>query len=81
MTVRRGNVLETDPGKVCSRLVDGAYIAWYAAQIECELAFSAWRTAGAGLRATAHAAYCAALDREEAAALDLQELCVLPTHA
>jgi hypothetical protein len=61
--------------KIGARLADGAYMAWQAAQIECYLAFVAWRHAAPGGSAMAHGAYCAALDREEAAARDFEELC------
>ena len=62
---------------VGTRLVDGAYQAWQSAHIECDLALSAWGAAGPGRNATAHVAYRAALDREEAAARDFEELCRL----
>jgi hypothetical protein len=60
-----------------TRLVDGAYQAWQSAHIECDLALEAWEAAGPGRNATAHIAYRAALDREEAAARDFEELCRL----
>jgi hypothetical protein len=62
---------------VGTRLADGAFHAWQAAHIECDLALRAWDAAGPGRTATAHVAYRAALDREEAAARDLEELCRL----
>jgi hypothetical protein len=56
------------------RLIDDAYLAWFSAESECEDALRAWfRRVGNG-RATAYLAYRAALDREEAAARDLERL-------
>lgn len=52
------------------RLVDGAYMAWLVAERECEQALNAWQEKRPG----AYWAYRAALDREQAAALDLQRL-------
>jgi hypothetical protein len=75
MTSRGINALAARAAKVGTRLADSAYTAWQSAQIECELALSAWHAAGPGASAAAHLAYCAALDREEAAARDLEELC------
>ncbi|MDX6655244.1 MAG: hypothetical protein QOH62_37 [Solirubrobacteraceae bacterium] len=62
---------------VGTRLADGAFHAWQSAHIECDLALRAWDAAGPGRSATAHFAYRAALDREEAAARDFEELCRL----
>lgn len=61
--------------KIGARLADGAYMAWQSAQTECHLALLAWGAAGPGRSAVAHIAYCAALDREEAAARDFEDLC------
>ena len=58
-----------------------SYMTWQAAQIECELALGAWHAAMPGRTALAHVAYRAALDREEAAARDLEELCRLAALA
>ena|SRR5207302_5276167 len=52
------------------RLVDGAYMAWLVAERECEQALRSWQEERPG----AYWGYRAALDREEAAALDLQRL-------
>jgi hypothetical protein len=68
------DVLADRVAAVGARLVDGAYLAWQFAQIECDLALIAWKAAAPGRGATAHMAYRAALDREEAAARDLEEL-------
>ena len=62
------------------RLVDDAYLAWRAAASHCELAMRVWTHASCRNRSTGYAAYQAALDREEAAANDLQRLSHL-THA
>jgi hypothetical protein len=55
-------------------LADEAYMSWHAAQIECHQALEAWLTAEAEDRAAANCVYRAALDREEAAARDLEWL-------
>jgi hypothetical protein len=79
MTGRRIEALTAHAATAGRRLADGAYMVWQAAQIECDLALRAWHAAGPGFSATAHVAYRAALDREEAAARDLEELCRLAT--
>jgi hypothetical protein len=81
MSARRLQVVEPGAGGVGIRLLDGAYMAWQSAQILSDIAYNAWRTAEPGLRAAAHVAYCAALDREEAAAHDFEELCQLVPQA
>src|SRR5438105_4082792 len=56
------------------RLADDAYMAWLTAATDCQHALSAWR-AGVGLsQADGYLAYRAALDREGAAARDLERL-------
>jgi hypothetical protein len=45
--------------------------AWAFAAVDAELALNAWRRAAHELKATAYAAYRAALDREEYAATSL----------
>ena len=63
------------------RLLDDAYLAWFAAASDCEQALQAWfRASSRG--PDAYFAYRAALDREEAAARDLQRLVELtePFH-
>jgi hypothetical protein len=67
--------LAARPSRIGTRLADGAYMAWQFAQIECNLALLAWHHASPGRSAAAHVAYCAALEREEAAARDFEELC------
>jgi uncharacterized protein YeaO (DUF488 family) len=56
------------------RLVDEAYMSWCTAQIQCQNALRAWFDAGPRDRAEANSAYRAALDREQAAACDLEWL-------
>jgi hypothetical protein len=51
-----------------------AYLVWILAQIECDVAFMKWRTAGSEGAALAHGEYVAALDREESAAGHLEAL-------
>ena len=59
------------------RLLDDVYMAWVAAESESEQALRSWSVGGSGKRTTAYLAYSAALDREEAAARDLQRLTAL----
>jgi hypothetical protein len=56
------------------RLIDDAYMAWFAAARDCEQALAEWREPTAGTRRDADFRYRAALDREEAAARDLERL-------
>jgi hypothetical protein len=56
------------------RLLDDAYMAWYAAQSECRRTFGAWCDASPRNQESTYFSYRAALDREEAAARDLQRL-------
>ena len=65
-----GSVPEHELAKIGVRLIDGAYMAWLVAERDCEQAMMAWQEE----RPDAYWAYRAALDREEAAALDLQRL-------
>jgi hypothetical protein len=62
------------------RLVDEAYMSWCTAQMQCQNALRAWFDAGPGGRAEANCVYRAALDREQAAARDLESLSQL-AHA
>jgi hypothetical protein len=59
-----------DLAEIGIRLVDDAYMTWFAAARECERALRAWQRA----EPRAYWAYRAALDREEAAARDLERL-------
>jgi hypothetical protein len=66
--------LEQEIAKIGVRLLDDAHFAWLTAEIESEQALREWtRTAST----SAYRCYCAALDREEAAAGDLQRLAEL----
>jgi hypothetical protein len=56
------------------RLLDDAYMAWAAAESDAEAALDAWSEGVLGPRQAAYHAYRAAVDREEAAARDLQRL-------
>jgi hypothetical protein len=58
---------------VSIRLLDDAYMAWFVAESDCEQALRAWFQAAGG-RPDAYFAYRAALEREDAAARDLQRL-------
>lgn len=64
----------TDVAEIGVRLSDDAYMAWCAAAIESELALRDWFDATPGARVSRYFVYRAALDREEAAARDLQRL-------
>jgi hypothetical protein len=67
---------------IAARVVNDAQLTWVAAEVESEHALRAWFGAVAVQRAGAYLAYGAAVDREEAAARDLQRLCALtqPCH-
>jgi hypothetical protein len=56
------------------RLLDDAHMAWQLAELECEHALSAWCDGAPGPTVDGYLRYRAALDREEAAAHDLQRL-------
>jgi hypothetical protein len=58
---------------IALRLHDDVYAAWTRAQVECHSALRAWLDSGSRNGASYYA-YRAALDREEAAALDLERL-------
>jgi hypothetical protein len=58
------------------RRFDIAYLAWFEAESECGQALRNWCDRGPTDRdAATDITYCAALDREEAAARDLERLC------
>ncbi len=67
---------ETDVAKIGIRLLDDAYLAWFSAESESERALRDWFE-GTGAGAGGYHRYRAALDREEAAAGDLQRLWAL----
>jgi hypothetical protein len=66
--------IEMDIAAIGVRLLDNAYLAWFGAETECEHALHAWFQRTGDQRATAYFAYRAALDREEAAARDLERV-------
>ena len=59
---------------IAVRLLDDAHLTWVAAEVESEHALRAWFQGPASHRAAAYIAYRVAVDREEAAAGDLQRL-------
>lgn len=56
------------------RLLDDAHLAWQRAELECEELLSAWYDGSPRAAADWYRSYQAALDREEAAAADLERL-------
>jgi hypothetical protein len=56
------------------RLLDEAHVAWHRAERECEDALRAWYDGPPRASVERYLAYRAALDREHAAARDLQRL-------
>jgi hypothetical protein len=69
---------ETEQIGLWVRLVDDAHRAWLAAEHECGRILRTWFQASDGTNATAYLVYCAALDREEVCARELQRLWELP---
>jgi hypothetical protein len=65
---------EQEVAEVGVRLLDDAYMAWFIAESESEQALRAWFKAAPAQRAESYLVYLAALDREEAAAHDLERL-------
>ena len=65
---------QTKVAAIGVRLLDDAYLAWFSAESECESTLHGWFRAPGDLSAGAYLAYQAALEREEAAARDLQRL-------
>jgi len=59
---------DTEVAEIGVRFLDDAYLAWFAAEGECEGALHAWFRSAGAQRTSAYVAYRAALDREEAAA-------------
>ena len=53
------------------RLLDEAHVSWQRAELECELALEAWFDGPPRTCTDRYLSYCAALDREQAAAHDL----------
>jgi hypothetical protein len=66
-----------DLAVIAVRVLDDAHMTWVAAEVESEHALRAWFDADASQGAGPYLAYRAAIDREEAAARDLQRLCEL----
>jgi hypothetical protein len=64
----------TEVAAIGVRLLDDAYLAWFSAESECEQALHNWFQRTDEQQALAYLAYRAALDREEAAARDLERL-------
>ena len=61
-----------DLAVIAVRVLDDAHMTWVAAEVQSEHALRAWFDAGAPHGPGGYLAYRAAVDREEAAALDLQ---------
>jgi hypothetical protein len=66
-----------DLAVIAVRVLDDAHMTCVAVAVESEHALRAWFDADAPQGADASLAYRAAVDREEAAARDLQRLCEL----
>lgn len=66
--------LTQDGVEIAIRMLDDAFMTWSLACTECRTALAAWFDAPPAERAAARWAYRAALDREEAAARDLERL-------
>jgi len=69
--------LAPDAIEIGIRLLDEAYTSWSVAQLQCTDALRAWFDAVPFDRADANLIYRAALDREEAAARDVERLAAL----
>jgi hypothetical protein len=65
---------DRDVAEIGIRLLDDAYMAWLVAESEAEEALRTWLEPGARARAAAYRGYLAAIDREDAAAQDLERL-------
>jgi hypothetical protein len=68
---------DKDLAAIGVRLLDDAYLAWFSAEGETERALRAWRDERPCPGEVSYAVYRAALDREEAAARDLERLWTL----
>ena len=66
--------LSRDAAEIGIRLLDDAYMTWLIAESEAEQTLEAWCDRASGTRAERYRAYRAAVEREEAAARDLQRL-------
>jgi hypothetical protein len=65
---------ESEVAMVGVRLIDDAYLSWFCAESEAETLLHGWFQATGDWRASAYLAYRAAVEREEAAARDLERL-------
>jgi hypothetical protein len=74
MPARINRSTSRDLAVIAVRVLDDAHMTWVAAEVEAGYALRAWFDAGARPGAGAYHAYRAAVDREEAAARDLQRL-------
>jgi hypothetical protein len=76
-----GSVADTDRELLAMRvwLRDEAHKVWAAAEAESQWALRAWIEAGDRDRGAAYHVYQASLEREEAAACELQRWCELTT--
>jgi hypothetical protein len=70
-------ILTPEGVEIGIRLLDEAFLSWSFACSQCAHSLRAWFEAPPSDRARASWAYRAALDREEAAARDLERLTVL----
>ena len=68
------NKAENEIAKIGVRLLDDAYTAWRLAEAETEAALRSWLDGSSRNRDNAWYGYRAALDREEAAARDLERV-------
>lgn len=66
--------ISRDAAELSERLLEDAYTAWVIAESEAEETLDAWRERASGTCASRYRAYLAAVEREEAAARDLQRL-------
>jgi hypothetical protein len=64
----------TDVAEIGVRLLDCAYLVWISAERESEATLHTWFQARGEQRAGAYLSYRSALDREDAAARDLERL-------
>ncbi len=66
--------ISRDAAELGERLLDDAFTTWLIAESDAEQALDAWRERASGTSASRYRAYLAAVEREEAAARDLQRL-------
>jgi hypothetical protein len=68
------NTLSRNLAVIGVRMLDDAHMTWVAAEVESGHALRAWFEGAPSRRTAAFVTYRAAVDREEAAARDLQRL-------